>query len=156
MSDISKIQINGVLYDIDDAVARQALTEHTANQDIHITAAERVLWNTGRVVTKTTAEWNAETSYIPAAGYICVYSDYTTTTDASGNVINTPALKVGDGTTYIVDLPFMVGTHAQEALDSHINNTAVHITELERTFWNNKVSCSIDSTNPEEIVFSTN
>lgn len=156
MSDISKIQINDILYDIDDAVARRILTEHTANQDIHITAAERILWNAGRVITKTTVEWNAETSYIPAAGYICVYSDYTTTTDASGNVINIPALKVGDGTTYIVDLPFMVGTHVQEALDIHINNTAVHITEPERAFWNNKVSCSIESTNPEEIVFSTN
>ena len=155
MSDISKIQINGVLYDIDDAVARQALAEHTADRDIHITAAERSLWNTGRVTTKTTSEWNAERTYVPTAGYICVYSDYSTTTDESGNILNVPAIKVGDGTTHIVDLPFLIGTEAQGLLNQHIANTAIHITDAERTFWNNKISCTVESSNPEQIIFST-
>ena len=154
MSDISKIQINGVLYSIDDAIARQALAEHTTNQSLHITEAERALWNSGQVVVKTTEEWNAETSYIPTRGYICVYLDYTTIIDSDGNFINTPALKIGDGTTYLIDLPFITGTHAQEALDSHINDAIVHTTESEKTFWNNKVSCSIDNNNPEELIFS--
>lgn len=154
MSDISKIQINGVLYNIDDAVARQALAEHSSNQSLHITEAERSLWNTGQVVIKTTEEWNSEISYIPTRGYICVYSDYIIMTDSSGSIINIPALKIGDGTTYLMDLPFIAGTHAQEALDSHINDTTAHTTELEKTFWNDKVSCSIDNSNPEELVFS--
>jgi hypothetical protein len=153
MSNISKIQINGVLYNIDDAVARQALTEHAANQSLHITEAERSLWNTGQVAIKTTEEWNAEFSYIPTMGYICVYSDYTIITNTDGSIINIPALKIGDGTTYLIDLPFIVGTHAQEALDSHINDTIIHTTKLEKTFWNNKVSCLINNSNPEELVF---
>lgn len=155
MSDISKIKINGVLYDISDLVARENLDTHANDKDVHITVEERSLWNSGRVITKTTSEWTEDLSFIPTAGYLCVYSDYKKSIDASGNEYFIPAIKVGDGTTYVVDLPFLEGTQTQDFLNRHISDTSSHITEEERAFWNNKVSCAIDSSNPEQIIFST-
>ena len=106
MSNISKIQINGILYDISDALVQP----HIEDQTLHITAEERVLWNTKHIFSKTTAEWNNEFLYIPKKGDICIYSDYLITTNENGDKINSPALKIGDGITTIINLPFIVGS----------------------------------------------
>lgn len=151
MSDISKIQINGTLYDINDLIARRNLNSHEKDFSIHISAEERALWNTSRIIVKTTSEWESEITYIPEEGYLCIYSDYVTE-----GALKIPAIKVGDGTTYIVDLPFLIGTEAQFNLNKHIHDTSKHITEEERLAWDNKISCSIDEEDSEQIVFYTN
>lgn len=63
---------------------------------------------------------------------IYVYTDYST--DEHG--VNIAALKIGDGTSYIVDLPF-IGVD-ESLIRDHIENTEIHITATEREFWNNK------------------
>ena len=153
MSDISQIKINGILYSLSDTTARTILNAHIDNNNAHVSDEERELWNSGRVVTKTAAEWGAETSYIPEAGFLCVYSDYLKTEDSQGNPVYTPALKVGDGKTYLIDLPFISGTGANELLNEHINNKVVHIENSERVSWNEKISCGINEEDPEEIIF---
>lgn len=45
------------------------------------------------------ANWNKATNFIPLAGEIIVY-------DADENNLN-PRIKIGDGLSYIVNLPFM-------------------------------------------------
>lgn len=91
-------------------------------------------------------EWNNNRSYIPAAGDIIVYSDYK---QEDGKVI--AGVKIGDGTTYVVDLPFLT-----DAYQEHINNSSIHITSEERTFWNNKVRCYLKEEDEENIIFTTN
>jgi hypothetical protein len=54
---------------------------------------------------------------------------------------------VGDGQTLLKDLPF-----TDMVYYDHISDPIVHITQEEREFWNNKVSCSIDG---ETIKFTT-
>jgi len=99
--------------------------------------------------TETTAYWSAQTSYIPAAGALIVYSDYAT---VDGNSV--PNFKVGDGLAYVVDLPF-VGDDLRAALASHMADTTAHITAAERAAWNNKVSASVvTNTTDYTIVFS--
>ena len=91
------------------------------------------------ITTHTTAYWSSQTSYIPPAGELVIYSDYKQITK-NGQNYNEPAIKVGDGTTYVVDLPFVHELN-DALLTNHINNTIVHITDNERTFWNHKVNC---------------
>lgn len=84
------------------------------------------------VLSHTTEYWHNHPTYIPKVGEVIVYSDYT---EIELNVYQ-PALKIGDGTTYIADLPFI-----DETMQYHINNTAIHVTPEEKNFWNNKINC---------------
>ena len=103
--------------------------------------------NSNKVLYNTTAYWNAQIATPSEEGVVYIYSDYQT--DGSGN--NIPGVKVGDGNAYIPDLQFIDYKYSQHLLD-----TVSHITAAERTAWNNKVRCYVDSTDTEKIVFTTN
>lgn len=95
----------------------------------------------------TTENWNAQINLIGLAGHIYVYTDYSL---VDGQYI--PAIKIGDGISYLIDNPIIIGNAA--VIDEHIHNSIVHITDEERTFWNNKMRAyTID--NEEKIVFTT-
>lgn len=85
----------------------------------------------------TTAYWQAHSSYIPEAGEIVVYSDYKTVTK-NNETVDVPGIKVGDGSSYGIDLPFADESLASDLID-HISNTQIHITSAERASWNNKL-----------------
>lgn len=82
----------------------------------------------------TTANWSTRTSYIPKAGEIIVYTDYKI---IEGTLI--PNIKIGDGTTYVVDLPFVV-SESDYDWEEHIHNHSIHVTPEEKLFWSNKVT----------------
>ncbi len=134
MSEISRIQINGTSYDISDAAARQSIIS---------------ILTSNKTIVKTTEEWDSDISYIPNKGYICVYSDYSIKEDKP-----IPAIKIGDGTSYLIDLPFVTNGAIEETLNNHINDMTRHITSAERESWDNKISCYIDVDNPEQVIFS--
>lgn len=100
------------------------------------------------VHTDTTANWNAQRDLVAARGHIYVYSDYQTL-----DGVPVPGLKVGDGSSYLIDMPF-VGAREKALLEDHINDNVRHITAEEREFWNNKVTCFISSVDDENIVFT--
>jgi len=75
--------------------------------------------NTAQIEYDTTAGWAAKRNLRSKEKVIYVYTDYET--DADGN--NIPAFKIGDGSAYVADLPFVS-----------------HVTQEEKNFWNNKVS----------------
>lgn len=95
----------------------------------------------------TTANWNAQRDLIAKKDCIYVYTDYQVI-----DGIEYPALKVGDGMAYLIDLPFVMGSNA--ALNEHINDTDVHIQPGERQYWNNKVTCFMSAADDETIVFT--
>jgi hypothetical protein len=101
----------------------------------------------------TTAAWNMMPDMIGEKGYIYVYSDYQTITDQVGIVTFIPGIRIGDGTTYLRDLPF-VSEAMTAALIEHINNTEVHVSAAEKEFWNNKVSSYLDGQDTENLVLS--
>lgn len=76
----------------------------------------------------TTEAWNSQPNLIAKKGHLYFYTDYK---NVGGE--NIAGLKLGDGTSYLIDLPF-VDAQFQE----HISDTIVHITQQEREFWNNK------------------
>ena len=84
---------------------------------------------------ETTAYWQSQRTFIGIKGDIIVYSDYKT--DKDGNHI--AGIKIADGLTYAIDLPF-VTSFLESELTSHINNTSIHISEQEREKWGNNVA----------------
>ena len=59
----------------------------------------------------TTAVWNSTPMLIAESKHIYVYSDY---------YENNPGIKIGDGTTYLIDLPFVEGNDLR--LNEHISS----------------------------------
>lgn len=98
----------------------------------------------------TTEHWNAVPEFIPKKGSIVIYSDYV---GLDGEEI--PNIKIGDGTTYLVDLPY-ISNDLREAILNHVNDATIHITAAERDSWNNKVTCytQLMQQNEYSLIFS--
>jgi len=99
----------------------------------------------------TTEYWNGHITYVPSRGEIVVYVDKT----VIGNKVY-PGIKIGDGNSYVVDLPFF-GEDATKMLTdliiAHIENDEVHVTQAEKAFWNNKLNYDVVG---EVLVFNRN
>ena len=87
----------------------------------------------------TTEYWAQRARYVPQRGEILVYSDKNQV-ERDGQIFNEPALKIGDGTTYLVDLPF-VNESMYDDLSAHIRNTDVHVSPEQKAFLDNKLNC---------------
>ena len=92
----------------------------------------------------TTAQWNAQVSLESVAETMYVYTDHAT--DSQGNPI--AGVKVGDGSAYLIDLPF-----TDTVMMEHIADNVRHVTAQERAFWNEKVRCYMGGS--ESLVFTT-
>ena len=95
----------------------------------------------------TTENWNQHRDFIPMRGEICVYTDHGQIDDGYGNMIDVPGIKIGDGSAYLIDLPFVgndVRYEIMTELRRHENDTDVHVTLAEKQFWNNKLNYTID------------
>lgn len=101
----------------------------------------------------TTANWNSQLSLVPDEGQIIVYLDKSTV--GTGNETkNVPGFKVGDGNSYLIDLPFLADDIAERltaALNTHTSNTDIHTNTTEKSFWNNKLNCTISG---ETLIFN--
>lgn len=94
----------------------------------------------------TTLEWNSNRSFIPMRGEIIIYTDYGKIYDEFGNETNVPGVKIGDGSAYLIDLPFVndnVKRDILQELGEHANNTNIHVTSTEKDFWNNKLNFEV-------------
>lgn len=110
----------------------------------------------GRVYYDTTAGWNSHPDIIAEKSVVYIYSDYTFIEDESGNRTEIAGIKIGDGTSYLIDMPF-ISDAATYLITSHISNSAAHVSSADREFWNNKVSAYINHDSGEEnLVLSKN
>lgn len=107
----------------------------------------------GRVYYDTKENWDAQTYLIAERAAIYVYSNYEVIYDIMGNPAYIAGVKIGDGTSYLIDLPFVTDQMTTMLL-AHIGDSAIHLTAAEREFWNNKISCYLDSTNSENLILS--
>lgn len=100
----------------------------------------------GRVLINTTTYWNSQPRLKSVKGTIYVYSDHH---DVSGQDI--PGLKIGDGISFLIDMPFI-----EDFYQAHVDNEVIHVTQENKNFWNNKVRCYVDDENdPGNLVFTT-
>lgn len=109
----------------------------------------------GNVYYDTTEHWDANPNLVAEEAGIYIYSDYQTIEDGVGNQTVVAGLKIGDGHSYLIDIPFVTDAMTS-ILVAHIANSTVHITAAERAFWNNKVSAYMDHTIDELLVLSKN
>jgi len=95
----------------------------------------------------TTAGWNSNPQYLPKKGEICIYTDYMTIQDDMGNDVTYPGIKIGDGNSYLIDMPF-VGDDTRylllRRLQEHENDAVVHVTQQDRDFWDNKLNYDVN------------
>lgn len=103
----------------------------------------------------TTAYWDAAVGYVPEPGELIVYSDYATK-DEGGQTVNIPAIKIGTGNAYVQDLTFMNELESQRVID-HLANYGIHVTPLEKDFWNRKLNVNdTQEVLGETLVFNRN
>ena len=88
------------------------------------------------IISNTTEAWNSNPGLVSVKDIVYVYTDHTI---VDGQAV--PAIKIGDGVTYVVDLPFVGGDTA--------------ITQDQIDFWNDKVSAIIDPDDPENLILYT-
>ena len=104
----------------------------------------------------TTAGWGEFSHYIPKAGEICIYTDYASVRDEFGNTIMCPGIKIGDGSAYLIDMPFVdEGTRQYlfNEISKHTSNESIHVSENDRSFWNNKLNYEISG---ETLILNRN
>ena len=96
----------------------------------------------------TTEEWNKKPSFISEKNILYVYMDYKIV-EKDGEEIFIPGLKLGDGKSYLIDLPFLnnIDSDIDQRLQDHINNNIIHISAEERAFWNNKLNYQLQNEN---------
>ena len=88
----------------------------------------------------TTEDWNERLGFISEKNVLYIYTDYRVI-EKDGEEILLPGLKVGDGKSYLIDLPFLNSTSdIDQVMIDHINNNVIHISAEERAFWNNKLN----------------
>ena len=117
---------------------------------INLQLKDALFINRDNIHSDTCANWNAQPELIGQKNHIYVYTDYS---EVQG--VNIPALKIGDGNAYLIDSPFITGGGgtSQEVKD-HMANEEIHVSEEDRAFWNNKVTCFISNGDSEALVFS--
>ena len=101
----------------------------------------------------TEENWNAQRDMIAKFKAIYVYSNHTYLVDQVGNRTPVPAIKVGDGTSYLIDMPFVDQDVRNYILD-HISNDSIHVSERDRKFWNDKVFAFVYKNDPERLILS--
>ena len=104
-----------------------------------------------QVFIDTESGWNSQTTLIAQDGAIYIYTDHGTA-EVGGTTVPVPGIKIGDGTSYLIDMAFVAEDIAQK-LQEHISNTTVHITSAERQEWNDKVTCYMSTQDTECLVF---
>ena len=97
----------------------------------------------------TEANWNNQRLLIGQENHIYVYLDHSIV-----NNVPVPAIKIGNGNSYLIDQPF--ASPDTQTLLEHIWNTEIHITQEERTFWNNKVRSTFDQATPRTLILTKN
>lgn len=101
---------------------------------------------------RTKSDWDSDRTLISEKDVLYIYSDYKVI-QKDGQKIHLPGLKIGDGLSYLIDLPFANTQNEAEVQQlqnlilDHINNKTIHVTQEEKIFWNNKLNLFLQGEN---------
>ena len=96
----------------------------------------------------TVDDWNSNPSLMSTEGAIYIYQDKTIISN-----VEYPGIKIGDGTSYLIYLPFL-GADTAMTIAAHISNAVAHISSSDREKWDNKITSYIDPEDPENLILS--
>lgn len=131
--------------DVDDTISSTS-NHPLANEAVYSAISNAVAYlelEMPKIYFGLTQYWNAE-QIISEENAIYVYTDYQ---QKDGKDL--AGLKVGDGSTYLIDLPFIDALYW-----AHIHDSDIHVTAGEKEFWNNKVTAYYSLTTPETLVLT--
>lgn len=106
--------------------------------------------NIAKIFYNTKEGWGNQAGLIGEKNALYVY---TNASEIDGQ--NIPDFKIGDGSSYLIDIPFITAS-AIKTLDDHIKNTTIHVAEADRIRWDNKVRAYHSTVDEENLVFTTN
>lgn len=136
ITDVDKIYLGDVQLSNTDVYAR-------------IEAINSALQGKASIQAKTTAEWRQQLGAIGQLNTFYIYTDRSQKQDQHGNIINYPGIKVGDGSSYLADLPFV-----DDLFYDHVTNMDIHVTLAEKQFWNNKVRIQDSEIDQQNLIFT--
>ena len=115
---INKVDMSGTITSNKTNIAGTITAQQLLSGEVFIpeTIASKIYYD-------TTEMWNSQNNLVAQKGHIYIYKDYRSIVNDDGSITTIPSMKIGDGTSYLIDLPFIDG-----------------ITQEDREFWNNKVS----------------
>lgn len=153
------IRYNPILYQgeicFDTTVGKCKIGDgQTSWTDLPYFALQLDVENRAIAYLRTKEEWNSNISLTAENGVIYIYTNYKTITQ-NNETKDIPGIKIGDGKSYLIDLPFIT-TYIQSTLIEHINNSNIHISQIDRDFWNNKITCSLDTDDEENLILTKN
>lgn len=100
---------------------------------------------------KTKEQWNINSQLLSKKDVLYIYTNYKKIKkQGEQDQIIIPGLKVGDGKSYLIDLPFIndvSNSDFENILLQHINNKTIHVTQEEKIFWNNKLNLFLQEEN---------
>lgn len=98
----------------------------------------------------TVEGWKSKIHYVAEQNTMYIYIDYKKDEDQDFYI---PGIKLGDGKTYLIDLPFLnnINSDIDKQILQHVKNKDIHITSQQRLFWNNKLNLKMDN---ENLVFN--
>lgn len=133
-----------------DAPINGTLERTLVNPDLDWNQIKNRPENLTSIYYNTVEGWNAQRDLIGKKDALYVY---TNAREEDGK--NIPNFKVGDGSSYLIDAPFITETVMKDLTD-HINDTTVHISQADRIRWDNKVRAYHSTVDEENLVFTTN
>lgn len=105
---------------------------------------------------KTKEEWDEDPLFISEKDNLYIYNNYKQIQLETGEKIYFPGLKIGDGKSYLIDLPFFNTSMYEDQIIQHLRNHFIHVSQQDRQFWNNKITAYLDFSNEENLVLSKN
>lgn len=98
------------------------------------------------ILVDSTANWNRTPKLVSVKNMLYIYTDHD-----SKDGVPIPGFKVGDGSSYLIDMPF-----TDVLYRDHVDNSVIHVTQQDKDNWNNKVRCYVDDLNsPGNLIFTT-
>lgn len=89
--------------------------------------------------------WNLEPQLISEKDVLYIYTDYKII-NVDDEQITIPGLKIGDGKSYLIDLPFFNDiSNFNDIFMDHINNKVIHVSMEDRMFWDNKLNLFLEA-----------
>lgn len=123
-----------------------------SNVQYDLETATQIIVGNMQIYYDTTENWNSKPSLRSKKGCIYIYNDKGTINDGGEEKL-VPGIKAGDGTSYLIDMPFM-GADLAADLYSHIQDFTSHVTSSDRMFWNNKSSAFLNPSDTDTLVLS--
>lgn len=99
----------------------------------------------------TKANWDRQRFLIAERGHLYIYKD-AEVTYISGERVVYPGIKIGDGSSYLIDMAYSIVGSDHEKFTQHIQNALIHVGTGDRMNWNDKVSVDANQAT-EELIF---